>query len=496
MKTISVLLAFLLLPILAVRAQAADPTVTPAASWGWSFHAGAAGANLSGVASDPSGGFYAYGSMSGKGSCGLGPSVSVANVNAAGDMSALVVKFDAVGKAVWARAPLEASGVSLFNAVATDQSGNVYAVGRITGTGVYSFGPGVRVAGSSTSTTGNPIIVKYDNRGKALWARSTSAGSESSEFYSVAVDPQGNVYAAGYIGRRETHTFGPGIAVTGTAFNTNVLLVKYRPDGSAVWARSVLSGVSDTSYYSVAVDGEGNVYAAGMAVGVGHQFGPGVSGSGNSITMNVLLVKYRSDGSALWVRESDCDHHDADQFSRYTSVATDASGAVYAAGYIQGNYVYSFGNGMMASSPVPLRPCAVVVKYRPNGETVWVAAETEGPRGSYFTGLAVEPSGEAFAVGWIIGKGAYSFGSDARATGLADESAIVVAYDADGKALWARAPMTAPANTTFNQATIDSDGTLVAVGWSMAGACSFGEGASFDVPGPSGNWFLAAFRIK
>ncbi|WP_010263340.1 hypothetical protein, partial [Treponema primitia] len=89
-----------------------------------------------------------------------------------------------------------------------------------------------------------------------------------------------------------------GVDTTGTATNYNVVLVKYDGVGTALWAKTVTAG-SDASYFSsVAVDGSGNVYAAGGQEGTGtFTYDPGVDAAGTnsagSNPRNVVLVKYK-----------------------------------------------------------------------------------------------------------------------------------------------------------------------------------------------------------
>jgi len=151
------------------------------------------------------------------------------------------------------------------------------------------------VAGSGS---GNVVLVKYDSSGTALWARSTSAGTDS-RFNSVAVDASGNVYAAGGQYDSGTYTYGPGVSVAVSASYYNffmVVLVKYDTNGTALWARSASTDYHSlqSEFQSVAVDTSGYVYAAGRQYGSGtYTYGPGVSVAWIiSSGFNTVLVKY------------------------------------------------------------------------------------------------------------------------------------------------------------------------------------------------------------
>jgi hypothetical protein len=76
-----------------------------------------------------------------------------------------------------------------------------------------------------------------------------------------------------------------------------VVLVKYNSSGIAQWAKSVEAGTSESAFNAVAVDGSGNIYAAGYQRGTGSfDYGNGVTAQGTySGGSNVLLLKYRQD---------------------------------------------------------------------------------------------------------------------------------------------------------------------------------------------------------
>ncbi|WP_010262715.1 SBBP repeat-containing protein, partial [Treponema primitia] len=72
-----------------------------------------------------------------------------------------------------------------------------------------------------------PYTVTVTGIAADQWARTVTAGADSSYFTSIAVDGSGNVYAAGYQQGTGTFTYGTGVNVTGTAISSNVVLVKY-----------------------------------------------------------------------------------------------------------------------------------------------------------------------------------------------------------------------------------------------------------------------------
>ncbi len=68
------------------------------------------------------------------------------------------------------------------------------------------------------ATCHNPM--EFDVAMAAQWAQTFSAGTGNSAFYSVAVEANGNVYAAGCLEGTGTYTFGPGVTAEGPAAAT------------------------------------------------------------------------------------------------------------------------------------------------------------------------------------------------------------------------------------------------------------------------------------
>jgi hypothetical protein len=201
----------------------------------------------------------------------------------------------------------------------------------------------------------NVVLVKYNSSGVAQWARTTTAGSSISDFYSVTMASDGAVYAAGYIHGTGTHDFGNGIIATAATTAYNIALVKYNSSGEAQWAQTVTAGNSGTYFNSVSVASDGSVYAAGYIYEDGIE--TGFYNFGNNVTIastssfgskNLILVKYNSSGVA---QAAQCAQaviagiYD----TNFNSVSVASDGSVYAAGYIYGTGTFDFGNDITAA---------------------------------------------------------------------------------------------------------------------------------------------------
>ena len=192
------------------------------ALWAKSVASASSYSRFTGVAMDSSGNLYAVGYQYGNSAFTYG-SVSATGGYASG-FNAVIVKYDSTGTAQWAQAVASGSSSSQFVDVATDSSGNVYAVGYQTGSSAYTYGS-LSVTGASSA--GNAVIVKYDSTGTAQWAKSVASGSDASQFNDAAADSSGNVYAVGYHTGNSAYAYGNASATGAYASDANSVIVKY-----------------------------------------------------------------------------------------------------------------------------------------------------------------------------------------------------------------------------------------------------------------------------
>jgi hypothetical protein len=114
------------------------------------------------VAVAPTGEPYAAGAQNGTGSYnyGSGPVTGPASGAGAIGQNAVIVKYDTSLNTLWAKGIVSGpAAATLFNSLAIDSAGNIFAPGLQTGTSMFTYGP-ASVAGTY-ATTFNALLVKY-----------------------------------------------------------------------------------------------------------------------------------------------------------------------------------------------------------------------------------------------------------------------------------------------------------------------------------------------
>ncbi len=229
----------------------------------WAKNAGGTSADVGfSIATDALGNAYATGFFSSS-SINFGTGA----LTNAGSQDLFVVKYDALGTAVW----------SMRSGGSMDDFGNGVAVKN---TNVYvtgGFNSASVVFGSTTLTnniagTSDVLLAKYDLGGNSIWAnRAGNADSEAGN--GIATDASGNVFVSGYF-VSNTISFG-SITINNAAVGyRDIFVAAYNQSGNIGWATTATGGTADETANSIAVNSAGtDVYVGGTFISPSVTFG-------------------------------------------------------------------------------------------------------------------------------------------------------------------------------------------------------------------------------
>lgn len=143
--------------------------------------------------------------------------------------------------------------------IAADPDGSVYVTGTFAGS--VDFDPGSAVSTLTSIGLGDIFLAKYTAAGALVWAERIG-GTGSDSVTSLARDASGNLILGGTFDGAADMDPGPGNVFLTSIGGTDGFIAKYTSAGNLVWARRY--GSTSADYLAdVAVDGAGNVYAAG-----------------------------------------------------------------------------------------------------------------------------------------------------------------------------------------------------------------------------------------
>jgi hypothetical protein len=343
------------------------------------------------------------------------------------------------------------------NSIVTDGSGNSYTVGYFNSSMTFDNSITVTSAGSA-----DMYIVKFNNAGNVVWAQ-RAGGNNDDRAYSVAVDESGNSYVAGFF-RSSTIIFG-SFTLTNAGNNSwDMFLVKFDPDGVALWAKSA-GGTGDDRAYGVALDPFGNCFVTGYFVSATITFGAFTLT--NSGGLDVFTVKYATnDGTALWARSSS-----GTDWEYGNSVAADKSGNCFLTGYFRGTSV-TFGTFTLTNSNSSFYD-VFIVKYAVDGTVLW-AQRAGGTFNEIGNSVAVDTSGNCFLAG-SFESSTITFGNITltnAASGTQDM--FIVKYNPIGSVLWANS-VGGDQDDGLNSIVVDTSGNSYLVGFFKSASITIGS---------------------
>ena len=305
----------------------------------WGGNSNSTTNNIHSIAFDSSGNIIIGGSF--EGTNDLNPGAGTFNVTPIGSGDAYILKLDASGGFLWAKA---FGGDLIYSrdavtTLAVDGSDNIVASGNFYGT----YTP-FDLQGSGS------FYIKLDASGNLIWSKQTSAASGEVNTRSLKLDKQGNAYIVGRFGG--TRDFDPGVGVFNLTCSSgyyDIFILKLDASGNFVWAKGFGGSASlgGDSGNSIVLDNQGYLYTTGTYVGQG-DFDPG---DGKFILpavgrIDMFILKLDTDGNFVYANSFGAT---PDGYSGETvgnSLIADASGNIFCTGSFQNTTDFNPGSGV------------------------------------------------------------------------------------------------------------------------------------------------------
>jgi hypothetical protein len=393
--------------------------------WAQSLTESATGSALArDVALDEEGNAYVAGDVSGTVTLGAADYSETIWADAEGD--ALVAKYDASGKLLWARSSV--GGTSDFaGAIAVDGRGIVRVAGGFGGTARFGEGEAHETELIAAAPERSGFIASYAADGALGLARVVPVIPVE-----LAADAQGNVYLTGFF--QGTVRFGKGrraVSIT-SAGRSDAFTAKYDCDGAFAWVRRD-GGPNEDFSSAIAVDSQGQVYVSGIferqaSFGAGQENAVELTSPG---VYSSFFASYDSGGAFRWVHTTGGDGKLAG-----LALTADASDNVYMGGQYLGRVVLGEGeaNETVLRTPsdgYPGPDDIFVAKFRPSGALVWARSELGPQEIENVLAIAVDPLHGLYITGEIQGTVTFGRGEPTETTFTRSAETVYVArYDA------------------------------------------------------------------
>ncbi|HYE33334.1 MAG TPA: SBBP repeat-containing protein [Methylomirabilota bacterium] len=285
--------------------------------------------------------------------------------------------------------------------VAAMPAGGSVAVGRFSGT--QQFGSASLTAVGSHDS----YVATFDKAGAVSWAVRIGATVTwaSEALGGVDVDKAGNVFVTGTLFQTTTFNGTTGSTNLVASGNGDVFLVKYNPTGGLLWAKRFGGnhGAKADSGNGLVIDGEGNVYVAGVFANTA-AFGA-LSVTARRNLRDLFLAKFSNEGVPQWVAQAGGTTGDNDTGR---ALAIDPDGNVVVGGEFAGTL--SFGPQASPSKALTsvgnvsnLESDYFLAKYSSSGTLTWAVA-SGGSKMETIHGVAIDASGNVYAAGDYFGS--------------------------------------------------------------------------------------------
>jgi hypothetical protein len=140
------------------------------------------------------------------------------------------------------------------------------------------------------------FVAKLGSDGQWLWVQQ-AGDSGNTRVQALGVGPDGQIAVGGNLDGTATLA---GTTLSGGFLNQNVFLAAFAPDGTPRWARTA-GGVISDQLRALAVDEQGDIYAAGDITGV-MNLSDTLSIASSTGNSDFFLLKYTAEGSPIWGR--------------------------------------------------------------------------------------------------------------------------------------------------------------------------------------------------
>ena len=340
------------------------------------------------IAVDGSGAAYVAGSTTSPNF----PTLHAEQSDLRGSRNAFVFKLNPLGDMLEFSTYLGGNGADQANGIALDGVGNIYLVGDTTSSNFPASAFQTSYQGSQDA-----FVAKFGANGGQLSLSTYLGGSGTDHGAAIAVDGTGTIYVTG-------STWSANFPVKNAFQHSNAgysdaFIARLSADGDTLIFSSYLGGSGGQMGYpetgqGIALDTAGDAYVVGVTSSSNFPMSNAIQPQLEGFT-DTFVTEVNSAGAML--------------FSTYmggsgvdiaNAVALDASGAVYVAGY---TYSTDFPVTAGAAQTVNAGGCdAFLFKLSPAGDLLLYATYLGGTGNDTASGVALDPSGNAYLSGWTM----------------------------------------------------------------------------------------------
>ena len=321
------------------------------------------------------------------------------------------------------------TGNDAANKVLVDSNGNQVIFGSFTGT--VDFDPNSGVYNLTSNGSDDMFILKLDNLGNFLWAKSIG-GSGSDNIYNAVINNQGDIIFAGIYQNTVDLDPGAGTFNLTAAGAQDFIVEKLDNNGNFIFCK-VVSGPFSDIVTNLKLDSFGNIYSVGWFTGSSTDFDPGpnvfpLSASGS----DAFIWKLDPNGNLLWVKKIGGSGNDS-----AIGLDIDQQGNVLVSGDFISTTDFDPSSGVFNITPIGSND-AFVVKLDSNGGFIW-AIRAGGSLSESASRIACDLNGSVYIGGNFNGTADFDPGNGTyNITSQGQNDIFLIKVDSGGNFQWAK----------------------------------------------------------
>lgn len=352
------------------------------------------------------------------------------------------------------------------DAVATDDSGNVYSTGDFAG--IADFDPGPSTFNLNTMGTINVFISKLDAAGNFIWAKQL-AGTSIQRSYAIKIDNLGNVYTTGFFQGTTDFDPGPGVFnLTSVSGTEDIFISKLDAAGNFIWAKQIESTGSSEKGNSLAIGDDGAIYITGEFQETA-DFDPGVGVyllTSSGTNLDIYILNLDSNGNFMWAKRMGGSGADVGR-----AIDLDSYGNIYTTGYFQNTVDFDPGVGVFNLGASGNRD-VFISKLDSVGNFVW-ANRIGGGGSEEGYSLAIDRSSNICMTGYFSSTCDFDPGpATFNLSSASSNDIFVTKLSSAGNFIWANR-MGGSDSDVGRSLVVDSSNNVYSTGW-------FGNTVDFD----------------
>ena len=266
------------------------------------------------------------------------------------------------------------------------------------------------------------FVGKWESNGNLIWVQK-GGGKDEDYASAITVDPNGNPILLGAF-RSATAEFGGLIVSNKYARDYNSLFIaKLDPSGKGIWVQQVggaSTGGAATEMASIKTDAYGNIYLVACMARFANFGVTNLTGY-----EDILVAKYDPNGNLAWARQAGGNGYDYGQ-----SLAVTPEGFAYVTGIFE--KTAPFDQLSLTSRGLT---DIFLAKYAPDGHVDWVTQAGGSARDGNAV-LAVDPEGGVVLSGYFTGSASIGTNLLASKAATYDQDVFLARYDAAGDVRW------------------------------------------------------------